>query len=557
MGLENDLDMYTPRKEQTDALEFIDSQYKIDESTKFFLLNLPTGIGKSYLSLMIGKWYKDNVDKSAKFDIITSTKLLQDQYVETFGCIDNLKGKENYQCKEYGCSCAQGMEFARLNKNKCASCPYVIDRDQFISGRLSLTNFYLYTLYALYMPKLLEARGSKVLIVDEAHLLDDVMSNFISIKITESIINKLQFADEKQIIGRLKKVSSISQYISFLEYIQVEVERTISDIESNLGSRDRTKMGDKRDNRLSNLFGTKNVDTKMMNIITDLIQYRSKIEIFLQEYSADEYNWVLESSYNPKTKTNELSLEAIWAYDYLEKYVFSKYDKVFLMSGTILDKRIFCELNGLDQKKAVYYSIDSPFDAESRKIIYMPLGKMSYKNKVETFKNYVPYLKKILKKYPTEKGIIHTNSFELSDWINKGVNDKRLVFHNSSNKDEVLKEHHSSKKATVLVSPSMDTGVSLDNDSARFQVIAKIPYPSLASRKNKLRQKNNPEWYAWKTVSGIIQMSGRAVRSKSDWADTIILDGSFKDIMNYSGKYFPEWFKKAIKRVNVKVENLN
>ena len=29
-----------------------------------------------------------------------------------------------------------------------------------------------------------------------------------------------------------------------------------------------------------------------------------------------------------------------------------------------------------------------------------------------------------------------------------------------------------------------------DDDKARFQVIAKIPYPSLGSQKNKLRQKN-------------------------------------------------------------------
>jgi hypothetical protein len=33
--------------------------------------------------------------------------------------------------------------------------------------------------------------------------------------------------------------------------------------------------------------------------------------------------------------------------------------------------------------------------------------------------------------------------------------------------------HVDSKHPTVLVSPSMDTGVSLDDDLARFQVITK------------------------------------------------------------------------------------
>lgn len=556
-SFKQDLELYTPREEQQATLDFINKTHEENSDAKYYLLNLPVGVGKSHLALMIIDWYKKNVDSFAKADIITATKILQDQYTDTYDSIANLKGKENYECVEYGCSCAQGVEFARLNKTKCEYCPYKTSRDVFLSGRVSLTNFYLYTLYALYMPELLNGRGSKILIVDEAHDFDDVMSNFISIKITENVIKRLQFTEEKEIIRRLKRVDSISKYIAFLKYLEFEISKTIEEIQSNLGSFTRNPKMNKRDNRLSNLFGTKSTDVKLMNIITDLDQYKAKIEVFLAEYEADQDNWVLETRYNEKTKQNELSLEPIWAYEYLEKYVFSKYDKVFLMSGTILDKQIFCELNGLDTEKSVYYSIPSPFDVKNRRIIYMPLGKMSYTKKTDTFQNYIPYIKKILKKYEGEKGIIHTNSFELADWIKKGIKDKRLVFHDSSNKDEVLKRHHKSKKPTVLVSPSMDTGVSLDDDAARFQIIAKVPYPSLGSRKNKMRQKNNPQWYSWKTVAGIIQMSGRAVRSKADHADTIILDGSFKDVMNYSGKYLPGWFKQAIKRVTVKVENLN
>jgi Rad3-related DNA helicase len=68
------------------------------------------------------------------------------------------------------------------------------------------------------------------------------------------------------------------------------------------------------------------------------------------------------------------------------------------MSGTILDKNLFCQLNGLDVDKTVYYSIDSPFDVKNRPIYYMPLGKMSFKNKEETFRNYIPFINKILNK---------------------------------------------------------------------------------------------------------------------------------------------------------------
>jgi Rad3-related DNA helicase len=176
----------------------------------------------------------------------------------------------------------------------------------------------------------------------------------------------------------------------------------------------------------------------------------------------------------------------------------------------------------------------------------MPLGKMSYKSKEETFQRYVPYIKKLLDKYKNKKGIIHTNSFELAKWIEERIKDPRLIFHDSQNKDEMLRLHKDSEEPTVIVKTSMDTGVSFDNDDARFQIIAKVPYPSLASQKNKLRQKNNPDWYSWKTVSGLIQMSGRPVRSNLDYADTIIIDGSFGDVMKHSSHFLPDWIQEAI-----------
>ena len=553
MSLKKDLLKYQPRKEQQECIDFIDSEYKKNKENKFFLLNLPVGTGKSHLALMIADWYLKNVNGNAKFDVITNSKILQDQYVETYESINDLKGKENYECAQYSCSCAQGNEFNRLNKSSCEFCPHSGARDGYVSGRMSLTNFYLYILFQLYMTKMMDSRGGNVLIVDEAHDFDDVMSDFITIKITEFVVKKLKFSNESKIIKDLKSVSSISGYIEFLKELQGEIGTTIADVERSLSMEKRSAKSVKRENSVNKVLGGKNSDFKLMQVITDLQQYQSKIEIFLNEYKANPNNWVLESNYNEKTKQKELSLEPIWAFDYLDKYVFSKYDMVFLMSGTILDKSLFCQLNGLDIDKAVYYSIESPFPVKNRPIYYMPLGKMSYKSKEDTFKNYVPFIQKILNKYPDKKGIIHTNSFELASWVSRDVRNPRLVYHDSSNKDLVLQEHYATDKPTVIVSPSMDTGVSFDDDKARFQVIAKIPYPSLGSQKNKLRQKMNPDWYTWKTVSGLIQMTGRAVRSNEDYADTIIIDGSFSDLLKYSGHFFPDWFQEAIKKVNVKI----
>lgn len=545
---------YKPRKEQQEALNFVGDIFKNKPDLKHVLLDLPVGIGKSYLALMISDWYKKNIDKDAKFDILTNSKYLQEQYTEEFSSIQSLAGKDNYTCDQYACSCAQGKEFNRLNKTSCESCPYDRSKNGFIAGDIALTNFHLYILYALYMPDFIKTRGAKVLIVDEAHDFDQIFSDFISISVTEPLVKRLQFSNADQIISDLSKVKSVREYVIFLSELVGEIHTTVSEVEKLLGSSVKTTSFSTtiRNQKVSKVLSEKTSDVKLMSTIADLKQLEMKIEVFLKEYKEQPENWVLESNYNDKTKQTVLSLEPIWAYNYLDKYIWSNYDHVIMMSGTILDKNLFSYLNGLDVTKTAYYSIPSPFPVSNRPIYYMPVGRMTYTNKVAAFKQYVPYLKKLLAKYKNHKGIIHTNSFELAQWIKKDVKDKRLLFHESDTKAETLRKHFDTEDPTVVVSPSVSTGVSFDNDRSRFQIIGKIPYPSLASQKNKMRQKMMPEWYSWRTIASLIQMTGRSVRSVSDHADTIIIDACFSDIMRYSSHLIPQYIQDAIKKINIK-----
>lgn len=549
MSLYEDLKKYVPRTEQLETIQFI----KDNLDKKYYLLNLPTGVGKSYLALMIADFYSKNIDVTAKVDIITNSKLLQEQYTNTFNSIRDLRGKENYTCSKYSCSCLTGKEFARLNKTKCDSCPYDNARNAFFGGKVSLTNFHLYIIYAIYSPKSLNDRAADILIIDEAHEFDELVSSFISIKVTEFSIRKCKFSNEYDLIKQLKFVKTINDYVEFLKVYKNEIENTIIEIDNTLLSEERNVKLDRRKNRLGSLLKSTTSDVKRMQIVSDLSQLKSKIEVFLNEYELNKDNWVLESFFNEKSKQYELSLEPIWAHDYMDKYVFSRYKKVFFMSGTILDEKIFSELNGLDPDKTCYHSINSPFDAKNRPIYYIPIGKMSYQKKEETFKKYKAYIPKLLSKYNDKRGIIHTNSFELSNWIKRDIKDNRLLFHDSSDKIDMLMEHFDDTLSnSVIVSPSMGTGVSFDEDKARFQIIGKVPYPSLASKKNKMRKDQNPNWYSYSTISGLIQIYGRIVRSHDDYGDTIIIDESFSDILRYSSKLIPDWIQGAIKKINIK-----
>ena len=78
MSFKLDLSKYKPRKEQIDTIKFIEAQREKNPLTKYFLLNLPTGVGKSHLALMLVDWYRKNVNKMARVDVITNSKLLQE-----------------------------------------------------------------------------------------------------------------------------------------------------------------------------------------------------------------------------------------------------------------------------------------------------------------------------------------------------------------------------------------------------------------------------------------------------------------------------------------------
>jgi len=271
-------------------------------------------------------------------------------------------------------------------------------------------------------------------------------------------------------------------------------------------------------------------------------------------HKKDSNNVVLDIIINKKEKMYsgvDLVTQPIWVYDYLKEYVWKHYDHVIFMSASILDQEMFSYINGLDEKLTSYYEIPTPFPAKNRKIYYLKIGKMNFHNKIETFNKQIPWIKKILKKYKNKKGIIHTTNYEFAGWINENIEDERLLFHDANNRNEILEKHLTSKKPTVLVSPSMTSGLDLKDELGRFQILIKVPYPNISSNKIKGRQKTNKNWYSFKTVVDIIQAYGRAVRSNKDYADFYILDSNFSDVLKYTSHYIPKYMQNAIKTLNI------
>lgn len=82
-----------------------------------------------------------------------------------------------------------------------------------------------------------------------------------------------------------------------------------------------------------------------------------------------------------------------------------------------------------------------------------------------------------------------------------------------------------------------------------FFFTGNCPYPDLSDPQISKRvhaSKDGNSWYAHKTISSIIQMSGRAVRSVDDWAVTYILDEQFSRLFREWNNMFPQWYKEAV-----------
>lgn len=546
---------HKPRQQQIRGLNFIKKSIKRGKS--YMLLNLPTGVGKSYLSVMFINWYLNNINEDAKFDILTNSKILQEQYIKEFPYIRNLKGRSNYWCAKYQTNCEEGLEICSVKKSRCNECPYQNAVDNYISSTVSLTNFHMFNISSIYATQIKERRKSNVLIVDEAHDFESVFCDHLTTEFNKKTFKKCGFEEEKlnkyhNILNKIKDLPTMITYIEdvFIPDLKDRVKYLKGEIEGDEGQR-MTQLTTETHGKYSKELVTSN-------------SFLSTLGVLIAEYNNNPDNWVLEivnredKRYNSKSKGKKfktLVVQPVWARDYLYNYIFKNYDHVLFMSASILNKSLFSYINGLQENLTTYYEMESPFPIKNRKIYYIKTGKMTYNQREETFKRQYKIVKKILNKYPDKKGIIHTFNYLIAEWLDMNLakegKNGRLIYHQSSNRGEMYDMHISKKEPTVLVSPSMISGIDLKDDLSRFQVMMKIPYPNISSNKIKKRQQTNREWYYWKTVVDIMQSYGRSIRSETDYADTYILDSSFSDIITMHGKLLPKWFTDAIKIVKV------
>lgn len=525
---------HTPREQQAAVLKKIEKFLRGNK--KYLILCAPTGSGKSYISRTVAnltdscsKDFKhlvdsysiyqmdqsgefsnqEEIDKQQPFGsmVLTISKNLQNQYKEFFNDSDILKGKSNYQCtidETKDVEIAPCVVVGKIKDDcwkKCI-CPYYEARNRVVTSNFGILNYSMF----LALPD--ELKRKELLICDEAAELEDELVKRFGFDISYERLAQLGIHTQKLATDVPNRV------IEWLTNLLVVIEEQIKILTE---KRNKKELSDAQQNKLR---GLNNVVHSVKTVTGHW----------------NDCKYVIEKS---ATAVNFSPLKV----DKLSSHIFDHGEKVILMSATIIDPVNFAKSLGIEEYE--YVEMPSSFDPKKAPIYVHTKYKLNHANLEQNLPHVCNIAKELVDKYKNDKGIIHTHSFKITEYVKAKFDDygDRMLYRQSGKTNEdIVKEHVESDKPTVLVSPSLTHGVDLKDELARFQIVLKLPYLPLGSKRVETLFKLDPEWYENKMLSSLVQACGRGIRTEEDHCDTYILDGAIKFVLMKCKDKLPQYF---------------
>jgi ATP-dependent DNA helicase DinG len=458
-------------------------------------------------------------------------------------------------------------------------CEYFNQLNIALSSSHSIFN---YSNFLAFLPNSKIFHPRELLVLDEGHLLETEIVKFRGLSITKRrwkrYIQDLQMVDygyddleqwTEFLIELETRMLTLVGNTSMIELIAIQRKikynfRGITNGEYK--SKLPTANKDKRIISASNLYDSddeiaqkyqENISISNLNIseelAADAIRDTERLTITINNILSNPRNWIISEIKKEDYEVVKVELKPLDISPYC-KHVFEKCSKVLIMSATILNPKAFCRSVGLTYDKEVkFIQVKSDFPIENRPIYPMNIAYLNFNNLQlpEIKSSITKTVDNIMTIHKNDKGIIHTTSYEQLNFIKEKIsqeNTRRLLVTDPEiQRDEIIQEHINSIKPTVLISPSLHTGLDLKGELSRFQIITKVPYPNKNDRWINAKRNSNEDWYYWQTALKLVQASGRSIRSKEDWAKTYILDSAFGYFVNKNRNILPDWFIQAVK----------
>lgn len=503
LGLPPKFESFRPHQLEVAAKVANDTHYA-------FLLEAATGTGKTIISATSQKLMK------TKAVHLVATKQLQDQILGDFPEARTLKGRSSYVCLRYprAFPAISAELCTNTRENPCnytGECPYMMAKRAALRAPLAVLNMAYYLTEANFVGSF---SGIDYMVADELDTTEDHLMSFIQLVVTKRQLDRLGLAPPKH----------KTKFESWLEWGN-EVIRKVDQQVKDLAQQ-------------SYEWGGSDIKTLRQLVIAQ--SFLSKLKRFVREVDSTwvwypgEDRWVFKPT---------------WVSKYAKGVLWRHTSKVLGMSATILDAQQVCRNIGLSDTWT-YLSLPSPFPVENRPVIYRPCANMTNKTLNVALPKIAKGIEDIMNEHPDERILCHTVSYKVRNYLMDNLPKGRLVTHSTADRTIVLEAFKKSEAPLVLLSPSMERGVDLPDDQCRVVIIAKIPWPDMGDPQISRRlysSKDGRRWYAHKTVSTIVQASGRAMRSATDYCCTYILDEQFTRLLYESRQLFPKWYIEAIK----------
>lgn len=546
---------YAFDKMRNSQIELIDKVVAAFEQKKYVILEAPTGLGKSAIVMSVALHLRNSY-------INTSTKLLQDQYLNDFQFVNTIKGKSNFPCVydksglRLTCDngkCCQSNEFICPNKPKkenfvifnhgmknqrimqkplndiqgkeIESCRYYTQKLAGFASAHTIMNYtYFFSLF--FYTDQLESRN--LLVFDEAHNIENQILDFISLYPNPVRYQKI-FQDLDPFLKKNIKLPIFpnnDKFEDWLDYLKATRSWTDSAVHWYKDNGEKVAIPP--------TFAELESVNKKLSHITSLMETHRE-------------NWIIDVKMDLMGKLKTVKISPIETGEYV-KPIFDIGEKVLLVSATILDKEVFASMIGIPLSDIEFIRVEnSPFPVQNRPIYLKNVGDMNYKTMDGLMPKIVDEIDGILEKHQHERGIIHTTSYKQLDFIVKNsLYKRRLIKTETGISQSIALQKAAVLKDAVLISPSMHEGIDLKDDLSRFQIVIKIPYLDLSDKRTMVKKNKSPKWYQYHAILKLIQAIGRSIRNEQDHATTYILD-SKAGYMIYNSMV-PKYIKQAVQR---------
>lgn len=526
-----------PRENQIKALEWLEKQ-----DARYLILESPVGSGKSnigiayqqYLNSLHNTTNEEGLSVPARSYILTPQRILQAQYEESFK--DNSRvnlasfyGKSNYTCNEKNTTCDVGS----VVKPPCTGCPFAAAKRRAAMATNTVLNYKLALLQFAFGAKTFKPRA--LIVMDECHTLENHLIDFDALKITDWRCKKynLTFKLQKTIPDALKWMTDY--YLPKMRDIVRDMEQECEDI--HYKAEDGDKLTHKEIKKLQEFDAlSDHVDEVIVMVMKD------------PALIADQFVLV----HGPL----EFQFKRLYGAYTFARLIKPNAQKHLFMSSTVLNQKGFCKDLGIPAEESAFLSLDSDFPKENRPVYYIPAMKMNTTwNQPENRKELqgmADGLVKIVESHKDDTGVIHTGNFKIAEWVVRTLKDAKvphnLYHHNPDSghdRNDIIEAFTSDIKPRILISPSSTEGLDLKEDLGRFAIFAKVPFGNLGDQWIKRRMELSTEWYQRQALINIIQGGGRVVRSKDDWGNVYILDGSFAYLYKQTFNMIPRWWRDA------------